>query len=175
MFKLGGKLSVTYNQKKLDSKFPEIFTWHFPSLPSHCFFIATVAPFLAEWNGKLGIWTIGGVERRGSVIMLETKSSIYHFAECQPKPSLGSSKDPSHPMKLRWECTVIHYLASSKDLHSRWQALQKMSSWGEKEVLGKITGLWHSLNLSCSQALHNARPPIESVKGNTICVLLERI
>lgn len=172
MFKLGRKLSVAYNQRKLDSKFPEIFTWHFPSLPSHCCLTAT-SPCWRKW--KTGIWTIGGVERRASVIALETKSSTYHFVECQPKPSLGSSKDPSHPKKLRWECTVIHYLASSKDLHSRWQALQKVGSWGEKEVLGKVTGLWHSLNLSCSQALHNARPPIESVKGNTICVLLERI
>lgn len=73
--------------------------------------------------------------------MLETKSFTYHFAECKPKPSLGSSKDTSHPMKLKQECTVIHHLASSKDLHSRCQALEQMSSWGGKEVLRKITGL----------------------------------
>lgn len=69
--------------------------------------------------------------------MLETKSFTYHFAECKPKPSLGSSKDPSHPMKLKQECTVIHHLASSKDLHSR-------ASSGADEFLGWKRSAWEN-------------------------------
>ena len=63
MLLLGRKVSVIYN-KKLDSKLPEIFTGQVSSLPSHHWFRIMMEAFLAEWDNRPGVWTVGREEIR---------------------------------------------------------------------------------------------------------------
>lgn len=113
-------------------------------------------PFLAEGDG-LGTWSLGGVKTKCDNV----RDKVFCLPLCWvPKQVFSELLHrflPSHESQMGVS-------TATKDFNSRWKPLQKMGSWGGKELFTKLAGLCYSLNLSCSQALHNARPLIENVK-----------
>ena len=174
ILQLGKKVSVIYNKKKLDSKFSEIFTGQVSSLPSHHWFRASVETFLAEWDSRSGIWTVGGVERREGVTMLETKSSAYHFVKHQPKSSLGSSNDSSIPRSSDesvQDPSPCFFQRSPLQMAS----LVELGFLCGKECLGKLwvcDTVWiYPVPRPCIMS----RLPTEHEKWNILCALPKRI
>lgn len=86
--------------------------------------------FLAEGDG-LGIWTLGGVKTKCDVVRDKVFCLPLGWVPEQVFPELLHRFLPSHE-------TQVGVPTATKDFNSRWQPLQKMGSWVEKNCLQKL-------------------------------------